>query len=422
MRFVADELDRRARDKETKQALQASVRAVLFWKYALIFLAFCFAFFVVTYNFHTGIFAFVSVKSDLLSGVVASFIIAIIYDLFTKREEQVISQLDRSTLVNELSRELFLARGVADLSDTDIGEIAAALVQDDRFLTSLARISAVDSIFADDVLHSYLRPLWRAPLVHFYSWDNRLVPKATGDEPLMYTWKSYQRFSVYSELPVFLTAITDDAFIGSTLINSAVFFNNVIVMGGYVKKDVEANLSNDLSLAVERRIEGRRMLLPIHPKIMKMDEVFTDPNVLEQYKKFEHLVTLVEFDVRKYSQTGSPRAIFEFSFSAQISYFEPFFYVQAENISFVETITVDYHDIAHRLKKVWVTNFIGNAGCEIEHNVTEKTVKCQVDGIVMAGQGFLLTWLPEVIPAALIPKSSAASSAVAGAEHMDEQI
>ncbi len=238
----------------------------------------------------------------------------------------------------------------------------------------------------------------------------------------MYTWKSYQRFSVYSELPVFLTAITDDAFIGSTLINSAVFFNNVIVMGGYVKKDVEANLSNDLSLAVERRIEGRRMLLPIHPKIMKMDEVFTDPNVLEQYKKFEHLVTLVEFDVRKYSQTGSPRAIFEFSFSAQISYFEPFFYVQAENISFVETITVDYHDIAHRLKKVWVTNFIGNAGCEIEHNVTEKTVKCQVDGIVMAGQGFLLTWLPEVIPAALIPKSSAASSAVAGAEHMDEQI
>ena len=86
--------------------------------------------------------------------------------------------------------------------------------------------------------------------------------------------------------------------------------------------------------------------------------------------------------------------IFEFNFSTQISYFEPFFYVEVENISFVESITVDYHEIAHRLEKVWVTSFIGNAGSEIVHDVREKVVKCQIDGIVMSGHAVLLTWLP----------------------------
>jgi hypothetical protein len=351
---------------------------------------FAIAFTLTTYDFHSGKFSVTTIKSDLLSGVMASLIIALIYDLFTKKQEKVMGEIDRATLVGELSRRVFLTNGVAALSDSDINDLTAALVQDDRFLTAAARVTAVDVAFADNVLYSHLRPLWRGPVLRYYEWDNRLVPMETGDEPIMYTWKSHQRFSILSGLKVYRVAITDNAYIGAKLINSAVFFNNLVVMGGYNKSEIEGALHKQLFLGIEKRNEGRRVLHPMRAKIVQLENVFHDPDVSSQYEQFKDLVTVVEYELDEIDKED----IFEFNFSTQISYFEPFFYVEVENISFVESITVDYHEIAHRLEKVWVTSFIGNAGSEIVHDVREKVVKCQIDGIVMSGHAVLLTWLP----------------------------
>jgi len=383
----------RSRSRKNEEVLKASLRSVVMWKYIFIFFVFVIVLSFVTYDFDSRTFVLTSLKSELLTAIVTSLIVALIYDLFTKNQERVMADIERAAMIDDLSRDVFLARGVNTLSDEDIYDITNALVKDDRFLVSLARVTAVDDEFVDNVLHAHLRPLWRGPVLRYYEWDNKLVPKEGPDDPVMYTWKSHQRFVMLSNFSVFRVAITDNAYLGAKLINSTVFFNNLIVIGKYVKSEVDGDLQKNLFLGVEKRLDGRRVLHPLHARIVHPRDVFKEVDELQHFTQNSELVTFVEYILPEHNVDN----IYEFDFAIQISYFEPFFYVEVENIAFVGSITIEYHEIYHRLEKLWVTSFIGNTGSEIEHDEHEKLVTCHIDGIVMAGHAVLLTWLPKPI-------------------------
>jgi hypothetical protein len=228
--------------------------------------------------------------------------------------------------------------------------------------------------------------MWRSPIAHFYGWENKLLPNP-GD-PRGYLWKSHQRFRIFSEMKIFRVAITDDAYIGTRILNSSAF-NNLIVMANYNKETVNRNFVPTMQLKLESRVDGRRVFSPMTPRIVSFDKVFADKAIAEQYHSYEGIVTLVEYHI----DVDTQDSVIEFDFSVPCSLDEPFFYAQAENLCFVDTLTIDYREISSKLAKVWATSFVGNATLELEHDFEEHIVTGKIDGVLMAGHGISLTWL-----------------------------
>jgi hypothetical protein len=166
--------------RDHRQALRSSIRRTLALKYVVLLLLLTMAATFATFDIKAGTFSFTSAKSDLLSGVIASILVALIYDLFTKKQEEVIQEIDRSSLIDDMSREVFLSRGAANLSKEDLLEITKVFLADNRFLETLAQITSRETRYTENILHSYLIPMWRSPIAHFYAWKPTSPSGQTG--------------------------------------------------------------------------------------------------------------------------------------------------------------------------------------------------------------------------------------------------
>jgi hypothetical protein len=409
---MAKDSNRPLTPRTTLEALKKSIRANLILKYVIIFIFLLIAAVAVSYDYRTGTFSFsfASIKVELVAGLIATILITIMYDVFTRKNEEYVREMERHLLINDLSRKHFITSGVWSLSETDISEVAAELFQDDRFLRAIARNTGVDEQFAENIYHAYLRPMWRSPLLRFYEWKVDLsLCKSSNDS---YTCQSHQTFRLLSKLDTFRVVITDKAVIGSRLIDlpsnpesSTTFCNNLILIANYNKDEINRTIETALRMKAKRTVSGVPIEEKVSHRIVQLAEIVSDPDIISQYKQYGDRATIVEFNIEPYDRSD----VLVFDYSAICSLSEPFFYVQAECISFVDNIVIDYHQIAERLKKVWATSFIGNIASELSHDEHAKVVTGRINGVVMAGYGISLAWINGNTPPENSPKEAGQS-------------
>ena len=177
-----------ADNKSLLADLQRSNRSTLLYKYLLLVILIVVVGLVSSYDPTKQTFQFASIFDHMLAGVVATLLLSIVYDVFTKRQQTLEANVDREILLQQLSREVFLCRGVDALTSDDLKALTKQLTADDQFLRSLAEVTAGSSSFALNMLNAYFRPLWRRSGTEFHAWDNRLIPDPSNHAA--YLWKS----------------------------------------------------------------------------------------------------------------------------------------------------------------------------------------------------------------------------------------
>jgi hypothetical protein len=361
--------------------LEKSNRSSLLYKYLLIigvivFIGGLSSWDPVNHTFQLG-----SIYEHTLAGAVAALLLSIVYDTFTKQEQKVQAEVDRVQLLQELSRELFLTRGLEALTSEDLQNLTKKLTGDDRFLRTLADATVGTSrSFALNILNAYFKPLWRGSSTEFHSWENKLVPDPSN--PSGYLWKSRQR-SRKSARDIFRVVVTDKATIGAKLVACDIQFDSVLVWN---KIDDGTVPDANLIVRVEYTQQDRRRSEGLAATIGAPNSLH-----LADYLAANELGRIRIFEFRL-PEGATQDAVIDCQSTNKLAYDEPFFFVQADFLCFVSEIIIDYSEISSRLNKTWAASFIGNIGTTVEHEEVSHRVIVRVDGALMPGQGVALIW------------------------------
>ncbi len=327
------------------------------------------------------------ILEEVTAGAVAALLISLLYDFFTKAEDEDLRREDIEDTLTGLSQQIFIASGILALPDSQLKDLVRELIAHDRFTQAIAEVTGEGRAFGAGAIIGLLRPLWRhEQAIELHSWENYFLKHPTDKDK--YIWTSKQRVSHNLKNPKFRLALTDSATVEANLVTSG-GFDSVIVLEKHDENAVNHYLDKaNCKVRLHCYFSDHRENKELQGQLTKKEpEALPDSISEDEYARVSIIEFLFPPDV-----LNSDRCEIEWEHRTELSFSTPFCYIQSDRLYLTRDLVIDYRDIKEVLENEWAPSFIGNSGAYFSHDKDRGRIVAQIDGPLMPGQGIAVVW------------------------------
>jgi hypothetical protein len=358
------------------------VKKLLVYKYVFIITLTTFVSFIIWHYLRPEITA-KDVTITFLAAVVTAFLLSIFYDLFTKKEHTLQSELDRQRLLAHFANSLWAVVDLDAISPEQKELLAKRFLQNRETMEALARV--ISGHVGSQFLFTHLLNLWKGNILCDVEVSNTLSVDKAADG--VYYLDFVQRFTLPrgEKEDIFVLFSCDNDFFNS-LVTSPVVIDCMVCVSESDWSGI-TDLLRFLRLKSARTIDGVR-----ETKDIAFTEISSDRLQKRLGKAPADSGKIRGFVFRLPPNFHLHQYVFSYKIMNSLN--DPYYYWFAENPMLVKSITIDYSGLRRSVGLVSANCFIGNYSCDPMHDQEHGVYRIDVDGLVWPGQGALIVWRP----------------------------
>jgi hypothetical protein len=363
--------------------LQESVKEVIFWKYFSIILAIILLILYTSYDASKRTFDFSAIVSNALLSVLVSLILALFYDVFIRKQQQLTSRIEKIELSLATSKNIFSAYAVDSMTSEDMKKFVKGASERNDFLLSVAGLLTDDDKESAIITQSFLHPFTEKPSFSGLRVTNRLLPDPNNSDN--YIWNCRKRFRFTNQKSVFRCILTKNNDIANCIVSSKLRCHSLILLSEFVDYDIKDFFDHVAQFKAEKVVSGNRVVLNVTKKDLDISYV---RDCLQNPLLSADDIAVIDYcvnDVDKDTECS-------FSFTQSLCLKDPYFYWASDNYFLSEEISVDYSGIKSLIGRVSALTFIGNLLTSFEHDQLRGEVNIRVKGLLTPGEGVLIVW------------------------------
>lgn len=352
----------------------------ILWKYLALILALVLLSIFMLQKYDKA-FSSQNLVNGIFYSVVTSLIVAMFYDLGSRRELSQILDDERIEQRRLLTERLLQAIEFDRLPESECRPLAERLASSDRMMSLISQ--ALLGPQGEEFFFTWLKPLVENRVLESATVEHRLCRLNGRDDA--FTMEFHQHFQAAKAKDSYVIIFTCDNDLYNDLVTSGWGVDELAGTPTEEWPRIDEELTS-LTFTAYRQKFGKRETVKVQPRSLHASEI---------QERLGHpvdgnLVRGFHFDLRSENDWH-----YEYSYRVTYLLSDPYYYWTAINPMFVRRLVIDYRELRPLMGEVSANCILGSASSDPHHDVDIGTYSVNVDSLVWPGQGALLVWRPD---------------------------